>query len=494
MKVTVCYLNVISGVITSSATLYRVCFNLRIGYLGQTTSSNLGFITKITVKSCRKLDLGLKPRRSNLLGRFTKWVGALSLVLVSTLGGSTALAIAPNPTQDITSQYAIQGTIRQGAANPVEGAVINVVGEGFEGSATTNARGKWEISVPNKGSYTVTLDLSTLPEGAKLKPGFENVRTVEIDKVNTVVAIFPLVEVDDPNVTPPPTTNVVLSRIFAGLNFGILLAMAAIGLSLIYGTTGLSNFAHGEMVTIGALTMFTFNRVMGLDIILSALLATAIVTAFGYAQDAALWRPLRKKRIGITQMMIVSIGLSIVIRYFLQLVYGGDTKVLSQGTTWNIFGVLMPAINVICAGISIVALLGFAWFLTRTRIGKATRAVSDNAALAASTGIDVERIIRIVWVVAAALTGLSGVFIGLYFQAAWDTGFSILLLLFAAVTLGGLGTAFGAAVGALIVGMFVELSTLVIPPDLKFAGALIVLILVLLFRPQGVLGRKQRVG
>lgn len=167
---------------------------------------------------------------------------------------------------------------------------------------------------------------------------------------------------------------------------------------------------------------------------------------------------------------------------------------LSQGATWDIFGVLMPAINVICAIISIFVLLGFGWFLTRTRIGKATRAVSDNAALAASTGIDVERIIRIVWLVAAALTGLSGVFIGLYFQAAWDTGFSILLLLFAAVTLGGLGTAFGAAVGALIVGMFVELSTLVIPPDLKFAGALVVLILVLLFRPQGVLGKKQRVG
>ena len=270
--------------------------------------------------------------------------------------------------------------------------------------------------------------------------------------------------------------------------------MAAIGLSLIYGTTGLSNFAHGEMVTIGALSLFTFNKVLGLDLILSALIATAIVTAFGYTQDAVLWRPLRKRRLGITQMMIVSIGLSILIRYFLQLVYGGDTKVLSQGDTWNVFGVLMPAINVITAGIAVLALLGFGWFLTRTRIGKATRAVSDNASLAASTGIDVEQIIRIVWVVASALTGLSGVFIGLYFQASWDTGFSILLLLFAAVTLGGLGTAFGAAVGALIVGMFVELSTLVIPPDLKFAGALIVLILVLLFRPQGVLGRKQRIG
>ncbi|NDD25983.1 MAG: carboxypeptidase regulatory-like domain-containing protein, partial [Actinobacteria bacterium] len=109
------------------------------------------------------------------LTRIIKWLGAVSLALLAVFGGSAALAIAPSPTQDITSQYAIQGTIRQGAANPVEGAVINVTGEGFEGSATTNARGKWEINVPNKGTYSVTLDLASLPEGAKLKPGFENV-------------------------------------------------------------------------------------------------------------------------------------------------------------------------------------------------------------------------------------------------------------------------------------------------------------------------------
>ena len=425
-----------------------------------------------------------------------KWLGAVILLMTLIFGGTSAFAATPAPT-DISSDFSVGGAIKQGSANPVEGAVITVVGEGFEGTATTNARGKWELAVPAKGTYTVTLDLTSLPEGAKLKADFSNVREVTIDKVNSVVALFPLESVTKPGtdpVEPAPTTNVLLSRIFAGLNFGILLAMAAIGLSLIYGTTGLSNFAHGEMVTIGALSLFTFNKVLGLDLILSALIATAVVTAFGYTQDALLWRPLRKRRLGITQMMIVSIGLSILIRYFLQLVYGGDTKVLSQGDTWNVLGVLMPALNVITAGIAVLALLGFGWFLTRTRIGKATRAVSDNPSLAASTGIDVEQIIRIVWIVASALTGLSGVFIGLYFQASWDTGFSILLLLFAAVTLGGLGTAFGAAVGALIVGMFVELSTLVIPPDLKFAGALIVLILVLLFRPQGVLGRKQRIG
>ncbi len=426
-----------------------------------------------------------------------KWLGALFLLFSFLFSSSAALAVTGDVKSDVSTEFSIGGAIKQGPSNPVQGAVITVVGTDFTGTATTDERGKWSVAVPAKGEYTVTLDMATLPEGAKLKDGFENVRTVKIDKVNTVVALFPLEEVTKPGdkpAKPVQETNVVLSAILRGLNLGILLAMAAIGLSLIYGTTGLSNFAHGEMVTIGALTLFTFNKVMGLDLIISALLATLIVTAFGWAQDVVLWKPLRKRRLGITQMMIVSIGLSIMLRYFLQLLYGGDTKVLSQGDTWNIFGVLMQSVNVIAAGIAVLALLGFGWFLTRTRIGKATRAVSDNASLAASTGIDVESIIRIVWVVASALTGLSGVFIGLYLQAGWDTGFSILLLLFAAVTLGGLGTAFGAAVGALIVGMFVELSTLVIPADLKFAGALVIMILVLLFRPQGVLGRKQRIG
>ena len=150
--------------------------------------------------------------------------------------------------------------------------------------------------------------------------------------------------------------------------------------------------------------------------------------------------------------------------------------------------------SIISMGISVVMLALVAYFLTRTRIGKATRAVSDNASLAAASGINVDRVIRIVWVLAGALTGLSGVLYGLYRGVTWDMGFAILLLLFAAVTLGGLGSAFGALVGSLIIGIITELSTIVIPPDLRYAVALIVLIGVLLFRPQGVLGRKERIG
>ena len=122
-------------------------------------------------------------------------------------------------------------------------------------------------------------------------------------------------------------------------------------------------------------------------------------------------------------------------------------------------------------------------------------AISDNASLAAASGIDVDRVIRIVWILAAALAGLSGI-LWAYFRPGvrWDMGAGILLLIFAAVTLGGLGTAFGALVGSLVVGMLVEVSTLIIPSDLKYVGALVVLILVLLVRPQGILGRKERIG
>jgi branched-chain amino acid transport system permease protein len=194
-------------------------------------------------------------------------------------------------------------------------------------------------------------------------------------------------------------------------------------------------------------------------------------------------------------MMIVSIGFSIVARYVLLLIFGGDTKDIGGGGNIIELGPIFTSdITLVGMVINVAALAGVALFLTRTRVGKAARAVSDNASLAASTGIDVERIIRIVWLFAAALTGLAGVLYGLQFQASWLTGFDILLLLFAAVTLGGLGTALGATVGALIIGMVVEVSTLFIPNELKYAAALVILVIILIVRPQGVLGKKQRIG
>jgi neutral amino acid transport system permease protein len=201
-----------------------------------------------------------------------------------------------------------------------------------------------------------------------------------------------------------------LVRLFAGLNLGLLLAVAAIGISLIFGTTGLNNFAHGEMLTLGALLTWVFYSILGMPLILSAVLTMIATSIFGWVQDAGLWRPLRKRRLGLNQMMIVSIGFSIVLRYILLLFFDGDTKVISgEFQTIELGPVITTANSIGSMAISVVTLAAVALFLTRTRIGKATRAVSDNSSLAASTGIDVERIIRIVWIVSGALTGLAGI-------------------------------------------------------------------------------------
>ena len=132
--------------------------------------------------------------------------------------------------------------------------------------------------------------------------------------------------------------------------------------------------------------------------------------------------------------------------------------------------------------------------MQRTRLGKATRAVSDNPALAASSGIDVDRVILTIWIVGAALAGMSGILWGINYGFDYQVGFKILLLVFAGVTLGGLGTIWGTMAGSVLVGVMVEMSSLVLPPELKYVTALVVLILVLLVRPQGILGRAQRVG
>jgi branched-chain amino acid transport system permease protein len=144
--------------------------------------------------------------------------------------------------------------------------------------------------------------------------------------------------------------------------------------------------------------------------------------------------------------------------------------------------------------ISVVVLGVVGGLLQLTRIGKAMRAVADNRDLAESSGIDVEKVISWVWVGGSALAGLGGVLFATTEAVGWEMGFRILLLMFAGVTLGGLGTAYGALFGSLIIGVFIQTSTLVIPSDLKNVGALLMLVVVLLVRPQGLLGRAERIG
>ena len=286
--------------------------------------------------------------------------------------------------------------------------------------------------------------------------------------------------------------------IYSGLLFGLILAPAALGLSMVFGTTGLTNFAHGELVTFGALITYFSNAVLGIPFVLAAVVAVLAGMAFGWAQDSGLWRPLRRRGTGLIAMMIVTIGL----QFFLRNMYQYFTK----GRLLNYNEYLTPAgtdvggvftfttRDIAVAGSCLVVLAAVLLALSRTRLGRATRAVADNPALASATGIDVDRVISVVWIIGSGLAALAGVFLGFQLGVTFQIGQLVLLLLFAAVTLGGLGSVWGAVIGALIIGVLIDLSTLVVPSDLKNAGALLLLIIILLVRPQGLLGRRERIG
>ncbi|WP_291041551.1 branched-chain amino acid ABC transporter permease [Herbiconiux sp.] len=427
-------------------------------------------------------------------------LAALSLCLGIVLGSGALSATAspaptPTPTSDFTNTLTIGGVLRDGD-NVVEGAEVTVEGaSGFSEVATSDDTGRWSVIVPEKAEYTVTIDPETLPDGVELRDPDRDTATVSSSEwqTNSITRSFPL------GADTRQTTGFFeqfLQRLAAGLNFGLLIALAAIGITLIFGTTGLNNFAHGEMVTFGAIIAWITAVLLGVNIFVAMLIALVLGGVFGYVQDWLLWKPLRRKGVKLVQAMIVSIGLAIALRYTYLFFIDGSTKTMNVGLSDAIVlgPVRITTGSIVSMVISIVALLAVGLFLTRTRVGKATRAVSDNPSLAAASGIDVDRIIRIVWVLAGALAALAGVMLGLYRQVSWDMGFQVLLLMFAAVTLGGLGSAYGALVGSIVVGLFVELSTLIIPADLKYAAALVVLIVVLLVRPQGILGRKERIG
>lgn len=387
----------------------------------------------------------------------------------------------------------ISGNV-QFEGTPLEGVLIKVSGQGYEVEVVTDAEGKWRVGVPSKGDYDVTLVEDTLPEGIAVLEGGAT-QSVTIGPGGRVSKNFFIGEGE--RVTTSLFDQIV-SRVIAGINFGLMLALAAIGLSLVFGTTGLSNFSHSEMVTFGAIAALLFANIFEFPIWLALPLAVIISGFMGWGLDAGLWSPLRKKGLGLVQLMIVSIGLSLTVRYIYQFFIGGGTVQLpgASAPKMQLFGaVALSWVDIASMLISLITIFIFAYWLLFTKIGKATRAISDNAALAAASGIDVDRVIRIVWIVSASLAGLAGI-LWAYFRPGikWDMGAQILLLIFAAVTLGGLGTAFGALLGALVVGILIETSALVIPNDLKYVGALVVLIAILLFRPQGILGKRERVG
>jgi branched-chain amino acid transport system permease protein len=391
------------------------------------------------------------------------------------------------------SSACIAGTLRtESGVLPGVDVTIKNAETGEEQTATTGDDGKWNVTVKEEGTYNVSIDQSELPKDvvttgrttAKAKFGATAPALIELRTSSY-----------DANVSK---VDELLQSSANGIRLGLLLALASVGLSLIYGTTGLSNFAHAEQVGLGGILGYFLINVHGMNLLIGGVLVVAICAFTGWLQDRVMWQPLRRRGLGLTQLMIVTIGLSLAMQYTFQYFVGARTVRVVQNNPGirEIGPITMTNQSFAAMGISIVVLAAVGYALLRTRIGRATRAVSDNPALAAASGIDVDKVIRLVWIVAMGLAGLSGLMYALVTNGIkWDSGLQILLLLFAAVTLGGLGTAFGALVGSLIIGLVVELSPVLgMPGDFKYATALLILILLLLVRPQGLLGKPERVG
>ncbi|MFT4228964.1 MAG: branched-chain amino acid ABC transporter permease [Microbacterium sp.] len=428
------------------------------------------------------------------------------VALVSLLGaqpalaadGAIAAAVAVDSCTPTDTEGCIQGTIRTSAGDPATGVEITLDGPGASGlTAQTDDSGKWAFTVVEAGSYTITLNTESLPDGQFLVG--EATRTVSAGPHNNIAQAFRLTDTEGGDVETASAFS--WSRFFqqlaSGIRLGLLIALASIGLSLVFGTTGLSNFAQGEQVTLGGLVAFVFTSQFGLNLWVAGLLSVLVCAATGWLQDATIWKPLRRRRLSLTQLMIVSIGLSIALAYLFQTVFGSSTLRIDKASPDSviIWGVRLTSQSYVAMGIAIVVLVGVGLALIYTRIGRATRAISDNPALASASGIDVDRVIRIVWTVSAGLAGLAGVLLGLVLNGiSAFTGAQILLLIFAAVTLGGLGTAFGALAGSMVIGVVVELSNIWLPGAFKYATALLLLIIILLVRPQGIFGRRERVG
>ena len=288
-----------------------------------------------------------------------------------------------------------------------------------------------------------------------------------------------------------------------GIVLGVTLALGAIGLTLTYNILRFANFAHGEFLTFGAyfalifVSLFAGAQTLGpltfgwsfLGAIVCALVLTALLALI---VDWLLYRPLRKSDIQVA-LVIASFGASLMLRNLVVFVWGSQPEYYTRSIAIAneiVPGVRLTANEIFVVLLTALLMLALHLFLSRTALGKQMRAVSDNPALAQVTGIDVRRVVRWTWIIGGGLAAVAGVMFGLTVQISPEMGFNLILPLFAAAILGGIGSIYGAVLGGLIIGLAQSLSVPLIGAEYKPAVAFALMFLILLVYPKGILGEK----
>jgi branched-chain amino acid transport system permease protein len=287
-----------------------------------------------------------------------------------------------------------------------------------------------------------------------------------------------------------------LQLIVYGLISGSILALGAIGLTLIYGILNFANFAHGDLMALGAYLALFFRITLALPMWLAFLLAMLCTAVIGVCLDRVWFRPLRQRRARAAIMAISSLGLALILQNLIRMFWGPQVQYYSRTIhfpfTVPVLRVRLNAQQVLIFAIALGLVILVSLFLQRTKLGKAMRATSDNFNLALVSGIDTEWVVVWTWLLGAALAAAGGVLLGMSVRLQPIMGWDLLLPIFAATILGGIGSPYGAMAGALIIGLAEELSTPFISTEYKTAVSLVLLVLVLLVRPRGLFGGWQQ--
>jgi branched-chain amino acid transport system permease protein len=299
-----------------------------------------------------------------------------------------------------------------------------------------------------------------------------------------------------------------IELIVYGIVLGSIIALGAIGLTLLYGILRFAHFAHGDLMTLGAYVVLLLNvellpglgipelRVpplsFGARMLASLILSMGTTAVVALLIDRFLYQPLRTRKSSAVIFAMASLGVAFILRSVIYIVWGPQFLFYSQELrpAWELpMDVRLRPDQVFILGMALLLVMLLYLFLYRTKLGKAMRATADNPHLAWVCGIDTAHVTAWTWVLGAALAAAAGVLYGIDAQLRPDMGWSFLLPFFAAVVLGGIGSPLGAAVGGLILGVVQQVSTAFLLPTYKPAVAFLVLIILLLVRPRGLFGQ-----
>ena len=280
-----------------------------------------------------------------------------------------------------------------------------------------------------------------------------------------------------------------VNYVLSGITLGCIIALGAIGLTLAYGVLRFANFSHGDTLTAGAYIGLLVSRFFD-NLFLGAVAAVIGAGLIGLGLEKFVWRPLRGKGASPIAMLITAIGVAILLRHVVMAIAGPTLQFYAVRARMFYLGdIRVSSVQIIIIATAVAAMLVFAYILQRTKLGKAMRATSDEPALAKVSGIDVNRVITWVWLIGTGLAGLGGFLYGLQTALRPDMGFHLLFGMFAASILGGIGNPYGAMLGGLTIGLAQDLSLMFIPSQYKIAVGFVIMIIVLVVRPRGILGK-----